>query len=332
MDSREEKARGIKRREFIARGMAAALGGCVLSGKARAVESGFLPFPQSKLPVRPFGNTGANVTLLTFGGGGPWANAGEDVSLRLLTEALDRGVNCIDTAYTYGRSEELIGRLMPARRRQVLIHTKIGTRDKKLWWEHLETSLKRLNVDYVDTLMIHHLEGPDDLEKLEGRDGPFELLHRAREQKLARWIGVSTHTDSRVLLEADRRHNFDHVVMSLNVATNGFSDMGFEETALPVLARKGTAITAMKAMGAGRIVSRFPGFDYKTCLRYTLSLASVPTVTVTMPNLQFVLNNVEVVQDFQPFSQKEMAALKEKAQGELKASFRDFMHTHKDFA
>ena len=74
LDSREEKARGIKRREFLARGMAAALGACVLSGKARAVESGFLPFPESILPVRPFGNTGANVTLLTFGGGGPWAD------------------------------------------------------------------------------------------------------------------------------------------------------------------------------------------------------------------------------------------------------------------
>ena len=332
----EEKKSGnqISRRQFITTSAAGAAGACILGAGKLGAASGFLPFPDSKMQARPFGNTGAQVSLLTFGGGGPWANLDEDIALMLLEEALDGGVNTIDTAYSYGngKSEAIIGRLMPRRRKDVLIHTKVSTRDKRLWWKQFETSLKRLKVDYVDTLMIHHLETMEDLEALEGKDGPFELMEKAREQKFARWIGVSTHTSGEVLLEADRRHNFDHVMMSLNVATNGFNDMGFEDEALPVLAAKGTAITAMKAMGGGKIVNRFPDYDYRTCLRYTLSLKAVPTVTVTMPNIQFVRENLEVMSNFEPFSEKEMQKLKKKAEGEVKTSFHQFMQTHTDWA
>ena len=332
----EDKRAGkeLSRRQFIARTAAGAVGASILGNSHLKAENNFLPFPGSKIETRPFGNTGARVSLLTFGGGGPWANLDEDIALRLLEEALDGGVNTIDTAYSYGngKSEAIIGRLMPARRKDVLIHTKVSTRDKRLWWKQFETSLKRLKVDYVDSLMIHHLETMEDLEALEGKGGAFELMEKAKEQKLARWTGVSTHTSGKVLLEADRRHNFDHVMMSLNVATNGFTDMGFEDDALPVLAAKGTAITAMKAMGAGKIVNRFPDYDYRTCLRYTLSLKSVPTVTVTMPNIQFVRENLKVVTNFEPFTEKEMQELKEKAEGELKTSFHDFMKTHSDWA
>lgn len=329
MNGKDSEKRHIGRREFIAGGIAAAVGAGLSGGSARGNESGFPPFPEAGLPSRPFGKTGSRISLLTFGGG-PWGYFEESTALKLLTQALDSGINCVDTAYGYGRSEEFIGRLMPGNRSRVLIHTKIATRDRKLWWQHCETSLKRLNVTYVDSLMIHHLEGWDDLEKLEGKGGPLELMQRAKEQKLARWTGVSAHTDSRVLLEAVRRHEFDHVMLPLNVATNGFADLGFEEIVLPDLVRRGTAVTAMKALGTGNIVKQFPEFDYRTCLRYTLSLPSVATATVTMPNLQNLMDNVEAVKNFQPFSPGEMAALKKKAEGELKTSFRSFMQNHRD--
>ncbi|MFH1069041.1 MAG: aldo/keto reductase [Candidatus Glassbacteria bacterium] len=329
MNGKDSVKRVIGRREFIAGGIAAAVGAGLPGGSVRGNESGFPPFPAAGLPSRQFGKTGSRITLLTFGGG-PWGYFEESTALKLLTQALDSGINCIDTAYGYGRSEEFIGRLIPARRKEVLIHTKIATRDRKQWWQHLETSLKRLNVSYVDSLMIHHLEGWDDLEKLEGKGGPFDLMQQAKEQKLARWTGVSAHTDSRVLLEAVRRHGFDHVMLPLNVATNGFADLGFEEIVLPELARRGVAVTAMKALGTGNIVKQFPAFDYITCLRYTLSLPSVATATVTMPNLQNLLDNVEAVRNFQPFTPTEMAELKRKAEGELKTSFRSFMQKHLD--
>ena len=182
----------------------------------------------------------------------------------------------------------------------------------------------------MDTLMIHHLGGPDDLEKLEVKGGGFELLHRAKEQKLCRWIGVSTHSDWKVLMEAHGRHKFDHVMISLNLATGSYTDLGFEENALPVLRKQNVGVTAMKAMGAGKIVDAHPAYDYKTCIRYTLSLPGVHSVTVTMPNMQHMSADVDVAAGFEPFSPEEMTELKAKAEGEVREAFLDFMRTHSD--
>lgn len=319
----------VNRRQFMATALGAAL--AARPGRTAAEDDRkFLPFPASGLPARDFGSTGARISLLTFGAAGRWLGLQDDEALRVLTMALQRGVNCIDTAYGYGRSEEIIGKVLPGWRDKVLVHTKVSTRDPNQWWGHFETSLKRLRVEYVDTLMIHHLGGPDDLARLDVPGGPFELMHRAREQKLCRWIGVSTHTDWKVLLEAHRRHRFDHVMMSLNVATNGYTDLGFEENALPVLASDGVAVTAMKAMGAGKIVNAHPDFGYETCIRYTLSLPGVHSVTVSMPNVQYMSEDVDVAANFEPLEAGELKALKERAGGEVKEAFRNFMRTHSD--
>ncbi len=324
----------LNRRRFVAAG-AAVIGVAMTNGQLEAQDAGrqkFLPLPASGLPSRPFGSTGADISLLTFGAGGAWASMQQDSALQVLTTALSRGVNSIDTAYSYGRSEDLIGMILPDWRDKVLIHTKVSTREPKLWWDHFEKSLKRLRVDYVDTLMVHNLKEEEDLAKLEAKGGPFELLHRAKEQKLCRWIGVSCHTDWKTLLEAHRRHGFDHVMISLNVATGGYTDLGFEENALPVLRGQGVAVTAMKALGAGKIVDSHPAYDYKTCMRYSLSLPGVHSLTVTMPNMQNMSADVDVAAGFEPLDANEMESLKAKAEGEVKEAFLDFMRTHNDYA
>lgn len=323
----------ISRREFLTASAAALAAAGGAGARQDSGDGRFLPFPDTKMPSRPFGRSGARVSLLTFGAGGSWMTPGEDVALRTLTEALDAGVNIIDTAEGYGNgnSERIIGRLMPERRKSVLLQTKIAGRSPDDWWKRLENSLNRLRVDYVDSLQIHHLEPGEDLAALEVKGGPIEQLQRAKEQKLCRWIGVSCHSDSRLLVDFIRRHELDNVMISLNVATNGFNDMGFEEIALPETTRQGLGVTAMKVMGVGRIADRFPGFDHATCLRYVLSLP-VSTATITMPNLEHVRRNIETVMNFKPFSADEMQTIKAKAQKEIQTSFRAFMRGHRDLA
>ena len=311
MQSPESGSAKLNRREFLAAG-AAVLAAAGVAGAQKTTGDGFLPLPGTKLPSRPFGASGARVSLLTFGAGGSWMTPGDDVALRTLSEALDAGVNIIDTAEGYGNSESIIGRLMPERRKSVLLQTKIAGRDPATWWGRLEASLKRLQVDYVDSLQIHHLEPGGDLTKLEVKGGPLEQLYKAKEQKLCRWIGVSCHSDSRMLVDFIRRHELDNVLISLNVATGGFNDFGFEEIALPETTKRGLGVMAMKVMGVGQIADKFPGFDHATCLRYVLSLP-VSTATITMPNLDHVRRNIETVKNFKPFSAEEMARLKEKA-------------------
>ena len=226
-----DKARkGMNRREFIARSAAATVAASIAPGALLAGESKFHPVPSSPLPGRAFGSTGSRIPILTFGCGSRWMMYEDDEAVEVINQAIDSGIIYLDSAHTYGsngRSEKLIGRIMPARRKDVLIQTKIQNRDKDQWWKDLETSLERMKVDYVDTLLIHSLGDDEDLAALEVKSGPIEQLYKAREQKLARWIGVSSHTNSQTMARLLRSHKLDTVQMALNVATNNVRDMGF---------------------------------------------------------------------------------------------------------
>ena len=323
----------INRREFITRGTAAALAATVAPQTLLGSRQIFHPIPQSPLPTRAFGKTGARIPLLTVGCGSRLLMHGEEKAVSFLEYAIDQGVIYLDTAHSYGRgkSEKAIGALMPARRKEVLIQTKIATRDKNKWWADLELSLKRLNVDYVDMLLLHHLGDDADLERLEVKGGPVEQLYQAKEQKLTRWIGISSHTDSRTLVKFLRRYEVDAVQMALNVATNGVRDLGFEEIALPVALEQNLGIIAMKVMGQDKIANKYPQFGYDTCLRYSLSLP-VTSATVGMPKNEHLVQNLELVRKFEPYKPQEMEKIKAEAQKEIKTSFAEFMHHHEDVA
>ena len=179
----------LSRREFLTASAAAvslgatglSLVGCLPPGEGSAATGERDP-QQAALPQRTLGKTGAKVTILGLGGAGFVSQSTDKEAVeKLMHEVLDAGVRYFDTAYSYGRSEEIIGNIMPEWRKKVILHTKVSTRDPNQWWAHFETSLKRLRVDYVDTLMIHHLGGPDDLAKLDVRVLHFQFSQEGLE-------------------------------------------------------------------------------------------------------------------------------------------------------
>ena len=328
-----KKYTSVSRRDFLVKSAAAIAATSVAPQfLLNCTGSTFHAIPKSPLPQRVFGRTGAELPILTFGCGSRWfMNYNDEEGLKALNYAIDNGMFYIDTAHVYGekRSEERIGQLMPSRRKEVLIQTKIFTRDKNEWWDHLELSLKKLNVDYVDMLMIHDFKEEEDLQAVEQKGGPVELLFRAKEEKLTRWIGISSHTNGRVLAKFLQRHKVDGVQMALNVSTNGPFDMGFEETALHVAKEQDLGIIAMKVMGQDQIVGRYSQYPAETCLRYSLSLP-VTTATVGMPEFDFLKNNLETVRQFKPFSDERMLKIKRGASNQIKTAFLDIMKYHDD--
>jgi aryl-alcohol dehydrogenase-like predicted oxidoreductase len=117
---------------------------------------------------------------MTFGGGPGYQDVGRlDVgeARRLIDAAVDRGVNMIDTAdhYSAGRSEEIIGAVLGARRRELLVATKArfrmgpGPNDAGLSRHHLiaacEASLRRLRSDHIDLYQVHDWDGQTPLEE-----------------------------------------------------------------------------------------------------------------------------------------------------------------------
>jgi aryl-alcohol dehydrogenase-like predicted oxidoreductase len=128
---------------------------------------------------------------------GSWGNADVDECVRMIHQALDAGVNVIDTAemYCHGESEEIVGRALRDRRDAVFLATKVGRQDaggrprpmtKEGIVASLEASLRRLGTDHVDLYQVHRLPSDDELPVV------FEALHELVGQAKIRAIGTSS--------------------------------------------------------------------------------------------------------------------------------------------
>lgn len=156
--------------------------------------------------TRLLGTSDLAITPLGFGawaiGGGDWAfgwgSQDDGDSIAAIHEALDHGVNWIDTAPVYGlgRSEEVVARALEGVRERPLVFTKCG----RVWNERreigkrleaasvraeCEASLRRLRLDRIDLYQVHWPEPDEDVE-----EGWTELA-RLRDEGKVRWIGVS---------------------------------------------------------------------------------------------------------------------------------------------
>jgi aryl-alcohol dehydrogenase-like predicted oxidoreductase len=118
---------------------------------------------------RPLGRTRWKVSDISFGAwaiGGAWGNVSDDESLAALNQAIDSGVNFIDTADVYGdgRSERLVAQLKKSRKDEIIVATKAGRRLPKQTVEGysrenlnawIDRSLKNLSTDTIDLLQLH---------------------------------------------------------------------------------------------------------------------------------------------------------------------------------
>jgi predicted aldo/keto reductase-like oxidoreductase len=284
--------------------------------------------PAQPIPARPLGSTGVKVSRLAYGCGTSWSQYGTfDEALATLSRAVDLGITYIDTAVSYGdgESEKIIGTLMPARRSQVFLATKIRERGYDEVMHVFEESLGRLQSDHVDLLHIHDLQGEDDLAAVEAVDGALRAVRKIRDEKMTRFIGITSHKDPLVLKTALERHDFDCVQMSLNPALKGEQgETSFESVALPVAVRKKMGVIAMKVFAQARYE-----FSAERLMRYALSLP-VSTVSVGMPNRKDLEEDVRLAKAFEPMAQSEMNVLAAQLSAAHKADLEHFFRHHLD--
>jgi uncharacterized protein len=297
----------FSRRTFLERiGLGTVAGASLSVLKDVAAAS---PAPVNPLPSRTLGRTGAKVSILAFGCGSRFLMyRDEDKALAALNRAIDLGITYLDTAYAYGdgASESRVGQVMATRRQEVWLATKIPDRTRDEFLRRLEASLKRLRVDHVDLVHIHSLGQADDLAKIEAPDGALKGALEAREKKMARFIGVTSHTNGEVMAQAIQRHDFDCVQMALNASRNG----RFEELALPAARQKNLGVIAMKVTGQEYLLGGGSGkSDMSSLLRYSMSLP-VTTAVVGMPRLEMLEQNVDVARSFSPLREQEMEHLR----------------------
>lgn len=155
-----------------------------------------------------FGGTGLEVSkiclgCMTFGepgrGNHSWT-LGEEDSRALIRQALDLGINFVDTANTYsdGSSEEIVGRAIRdfSKRDDIVLATKVFNRmrpgpngaglSRKAIFDEIDNSLRRLGTDYVDLYQIHRFDYTTPIEET------LEALHDVVKAGKARYIGASS--------------------------------------------------------------------------------------------------------------------------------------------
>ncbi|GAB6927270.1 aldo/keto reductase [Paenibacillus sp. JCM 10914] len=177
----------------------------------------------------------------------------EAVATELVSEALDRGVNLLDTAdlYDEGRNEELVGKAIQGRRDQVILATKVGNRrvpGKEGWiWDpsksYIKTavkdSLRRLNTDYIDLYQLHGGTLDDPL------DETIEAFEELKQEGLIRYYGISSIRPN-VIREYVKRSNIVSVMSQYSIL-----DRRPEEEVLDLLAQNEISLIARGPVARG---------------------------------------------------------------------------------
>ena len=184
------------------------------------------------MEYRRLGRTGLRVSAMGIGAGGP-SRLGQRDNLRseaesvaLVLQALDAGVNFIDTAEAYG-TEEIVGKAVAQRdRAQIIISSKKRLRNENITREQLRAglhdSLRRLGTDYID---VYHLHGmrPEQYDYYANEILPE--MQKLQRQGLIRFLGVTEHWNDdlrhRMLGRALADGYFDVIMVGFNLLNQG---------------------------------------------------------------------------------------------------------------
>lgn len=240
--------KNIDRRDFLKRlGLGASVTGLALAGcesagnKIADTKSDSTDIPEGKMTYRTNPKTGEKVSILGYGcmrwptvAGGSGREGEEELDQeainRLVDKALKHGVNYFDTspAYCKGKSEHATGVALSRHPRDsYYIATKLSNFAPQTWSRQASidmyhNSLKELQTDYIDYMLLHAVGMGDGMEEYEERyvkNGILDFLLAEREAGRIRNLGFSYHGDIEVfdyLLSRHDEYKWDFVQIQLN--------------------------------------------------------------------------------------------------------------------
>ncbi|MBN1224983.1 MAG: aldo/keto reductase [Candidatus Aminicenantes bacterium] len=245
--------KGLNRRQFIRNSALGVVGTGVFSQgkwlKARTQETKDTPKIKE---YRTLGRTGFQVSDISSGG---------PMDPAILSALLDAGVNYIDTAESYGngQSEKITGDVLKDRqRKEIFVTTKMGIgrkTSKEQILQRAKKSLERLQMDYVDCLMIH---SPDFVEIVKNQ-GFHDAIQELKAEGRVKYAGISNHGSQwkdkidpteQVVGAAAEDGRFDVMLLVYN-----FVQKESGETLLKICKDKDIGVTLMKTNPVGGYTS-----------------------------------------------------------------------------
>jgi predicted aldo/keto reductase-like oxidoreductase len=292
----------LSRREWLKGVGAAGLGSVLLSTGVTSRTSSAMPADDTKprrVPTRPFGRTGVQVSCLALGGMFDIPS-----NQLILKQALAWGVTYWDTADCYGggKSEEGIGKFFskyPESRKRVFLVTKSDARDPEGMTRLLHRSLERMRTDYIDLYFIHGLSNIEEVN-VETR----RWVEEAKKQAKIRFFGFSTHKNMEKCMQGAAKLGWiDGIMVSYNFRLMHTEAM---KAAVDACDHAGIGLTAMKTQGGGpvrresetelELAGRFlkQGFtDKQAKLLAVWQNPHIASLCSQMPNLTILMSNVD---------------------------------------
>ena len=208
---------------------------------------------------RKFGSTGLKISQLGFGamrlpmiGKDEKATVDRKKAIPMLMRAYEGGVNYFDTAVGYCNqdSQRAVGDFLQLiDRDKIILSTKnhyFGD-DKKVWREHLETSLRRLKTDYIDIYNHHGINRNEFTTGVQPYIG--EWMKEAKEQGLIRHICCSFHDDNTFLRELIESGYPDVLTVQYNILDRSLED------GIAYAKEHGIGVVVMGPVGGGRLAA-----------------------------------------------------------------------------
>ena len=205
-----------------------------------------------------------------------------------------------------------MGAGLKGRREKVFLMTKTCPhgRDASLALSMLEESLRRLQTDHLDLWQVHGMAFDNDPALFIRPKGAAEALEKAKKDGKVRFVGFTGHHNAKVHLGMlQTGFPFDAVQMPLNAFDANFKS--FERQVLPELNKRGIAALGMKPLNGHGEAIKNGVVTAEEALRYAMSLPVTTTIT-GMDSLQVLRQNLEIAQNFKPFSESEMQELRDR--------------------
>lgn len=181
----------------------------------------------------------------------------EQKAIRIIHEALERGINYLDTAdlYDRGLNEEFVGKAIKGKRDQVILATKVGNRweDGKDGWfwdpskkyikSEVKESLRRLQTDYIDLYQLHGGTIDDPI------DETIEAFEELKQEGVIRYYGISSIRPN-VIREYVKRSNIVSVMMQYSLLDRR------PEELFPLLSEHNISVIARGPVAKGLLTER----------------------------------------------------------------------------
>ena len=188
-------------------------------------ENNIKNYKPESMSYRAFGQTGQQLSVITLGGmryKGGWENPREEIPEDMLAQckqcvqlALETGINHIETAWGYGRSEHCYGmvlnRELKLPRNSYYLMTKGLANTAADMRALVEKQLIALKTDYIDFYGWHGINNQEILDTISPKGGAVEELHKLKAEGVIKHVGFSTHGPLEVILKAIQTDLFEFV-------------------------------------------------------------------------------------------------------------------------